>query len=246
MATSDQVLGRVLKTYDTVESTNDTLKELIDEGVPEGTVVVAKRQVTGKGRHGRAWFSPVGGLYCSVLLEPPEREAAPISLLAGIPVVKALRHHGVLAYLRWPNDVHFMEKKIGGILGEGVHRHDRFYAVVGLGINTNIPLPDFPSDLQGEATSVQHEEGLVSNEQFLSYLMQQFDSVYRRYRSGTKDVLFKDYRGLCTTIGKRVQAEVHGRKVVGTAAEVTPRGALVVVDESGVRHEVVDAGLRYV
>jgi len=70
----EQVLGRVVRTYDAVESTNETLKELIDEGVPEGTVVVAKRQVSGRGRHGRAWFSPPGGLYASILLQPPERE----------------------------------------------------------------------------------------------------------------------------------------------------------------------------
>ena len=242
----EQVLGRVVRNYDAVESTNETLKELIDEGVPEGTVVVAKRQVSGKGRHGRAWFSPPGGLYASILLQPPEREAAPISLLAGIPAVKALRHHGVLAYLRWPNDIHFMEKKIGGILGEGVHRREQFYAVVGVGINTNIPLPEFPADLQGKVTSVQHEEGLTSNEQFLIYFLLQFDLLYRRYRSGTRDVLFKDYRGLCTTIGKRVQSEVEGVKVTGTAAEVTPHGALVLLDDTGQRHEVVDASLRYI
>jgi BirA family biotin operon repressor/biotin-[acetyl-CoA-carboxylase] ligase len=242
----EPVLGRHIRAFDAVASTNETLKELLEEEVPEGTVVTAKRQVSGRGRHGRAWHSPAGGLYCSVLLEPPERDAAPIALLAGIPAVKTLRHHGVLAYLRWPNDVHFMERKIAGILGEGVHRRDRFYAIVGVGFNTNIPLTDFPESLRGGVTSLQHEEGLVANEAFLAYFLQQFDLLYRRYRSGTRDALFRDYRGLCTTIGRRVHAEVQGAKVIGTAAEVTPRGSLILLDEAGQRHEVVDASLRYV
>ena len=238
-------MGRVVKTFDVLDSTNEKMKELIDEGVPEGTVVVAKKQVAGKGRHGRAWFSPAGGLYFSVLLQPPERDAAPFSLLTGITAVKALRHHGVLAYLRWPNDVHFMEKKIGGILGEGLHRREQFYAVIGIGMNTNIPLPEFPEALQGEVTSLQHEEGKVSNEDLLRYFLANYDPLYSRYKSGSKAMLFKEYRGLCTTIGKRVRAETKEGAVNGVAADVTPSGALVVVDDSGGRHEVVDSSLRY-
>jgi len=246
MADSGQIMGRVVKTYDVLDSTNEKAKELIDEGVPEGTFVVAKKQVAGKGRHGRAWASPAGGLYLSVLLEPPEKDAAPFALLTGISVVKAIRHYGVLAYLKWPNDVHFMGKKIGGILGEGVHRRDRFFAVIGIGVNTNVSLEDFPEALRGEITSIQHEERKVSHEEFLGYFAPYYDALYNRYKSASRAMLFKEYRGLCTTIGKRVVAETKGGKVTGVAADITTSGALVLVDEAGQRHEVVDAGLRYV
>jgi len=246
MADSGRILGRVVRTYDAVESTNDTLKELLEEGVPEGTVVVAKRQVSGRGRHGRAWFSPPGGLYFSFLLQPPERDAAPFSLLTGMPVVKALRHYGVLAYLRWPNDAHFMEKKVAGILGEGVYRREQFYAVIGIGVNTNVPLTALPEAIQKTATSVQHEERAVNHDEFLQYFLGHCDALYTRYKSGSRAMLFKEYRGLCTTIGKRVEADTGKGKVLGTAVDVALSGALIVLDEAGTRHEVLDADLRYV
>jgi len=102
-------IPREILRFDAVESTNDTAKELLGERAHEGTVVVAERQVAGRGRHGRAWFSPPGGLYCSVVLRPDDTNVPMLNLISGMPVVKALRHWAVLATLKWPNDVVFRD-----------------------------------------------------------------------------------------------------------------------------------------
>ncbi len=239
------LVGHEVLRFDAVESTNDTAKELLGDRAREGTVIVAERQVAGRGRHGRAWFSPPGGLYCSIVLKPADRNVQMLNLASGMPVVKALRHWSVLATLKWPNDVVFRGRKIGGILCEGVFRRDEFWVVAGVGVNTNVPLDRLPEEVRGGATSLKAETGIeVSNDEFLEYMLREFDKVYGASKSGARKVLAKDYMALCTTIRQKVEVTTAEGKVRGTAVEVTPDGALVLVDESGKRVEVADGTVR--
>jgi len=151
-------LGRPLIERDEVDSTNSLLKRLAQEGAPEGTTVVARAQVRGRGQHSRPWFSPPGlGLYLSVLLRPPwdAGDAGLLALLAGLAVAAACDEVGVPAVrLKWPNDVLTGGRKIGGVLVEPVLRGGRLEsAVLGLGINVLHAAEDFPPELRATATS---------------------------------------------------------------------------------------------
>ena len=106
------LVGRTVWHYDVVESTNETAKEILEEDLEEGLVIWADRQSAGRGRQGRAWASPAGGLYASVILRPKETHAWVLGLLVGMPVVKALRHFGVFAGLKYPNDAVYQGRKI--------------------------------------------------------------------------------------------------------------------------------------
>src|SRR5256714_4319478 len=132
-----KVVGRTLWHYDNVESTNETAKELLEEDLEEGLVIWADRQSAGRGRQGRAWASPPGGLYASTILRPKETHAWLLGLLVGMPVVKALRHFGVFAGLKYPNDAVYQDRKIAGILSEGVYRRDTYHVIIGIGVNTH-------------------------------------------------------------------------------------------------------------
>lgn len=241
-----KLVGRTIWHYDAVESTNDTMKELLDVDVPEGLVVWADRQAAGRGRHGRAWASPPGGLYLSVLLKPKEVHAQVLGLLAGMPLVKAIRHSGVFAVLKWPNDAIFQDRKIAGILSEGVYRKDTYYVVVGVGVNTNLDVERLPPDVQKRATSLKREVSLyVANEEFLDYFLEQMDDLYSRYRNTPVPLMMKEYRGACSTVGKRVSVETPKGKVVGRAYDVSPQGALLVLDDQERRHEILDGTVEY-
>ncbi len=240
-----KVVGRSVWHYDAVESTNDTLKELLAPDLEEGLAVWADRQAAGKGRHGRAWASPPGGLYVSVLLRPKEAHAHILGLLAGMPVAKALRHFGVFAGVKWPNDVVFQGKKLAGILSEGVYRGDAYHVIVGIGVNTNLDLERLPPEVQAKATSLKREVRLfVANEEFLDYLLDQLDDLYSRYRNTPLHLMLKEYRGACTTIGKEVEVATDKGRVRGRAVEISPAGALVVVDASGGRHEIAEGSVE--
>ncbi len=241
-----KTVGRTIWHYDAVESTNDALKELLESDAEEGLVVWADRQAAGKGRHGRAWASPPGGLYLSILLRPKEAHAQVLGLLAGMPLVKTLRHFGVFAVLKWPNDAIFQGRKLAGILSEGVYRRDTYHVVLGVGINTNLDLERLPPDVQARATSLKREVNLfVANEECLDYFLEQMDDVYSRYTHTPTPLMMKEYRGACGTVGKRVSVETPKGKLIGKAFDVTPSGALVVLDDHEVRHEVVDGTLEY-
>lgn len=241
-----KTVGRTVWHYDVVESTNETAKELLDGELEEGLVIWADRQAAGKGRHGRAWASPPGGLYVSVVFRPKQIHAQILGLLAGISLIKTMRHFGVFAALKWPNDVIFQGRKLAGILSEGVYRRDRYHVVLGVGINTNLDVERLPPEVRERATSLKREVNLfVANEECLDYLLAQLDDVYSRYRHTPTRLMLKEYRGACGTIGKRVSVETPKGKVVGKAFDVNAEGALIVLDDHDMRHEIADGTVEY-
>lgn len=240
-----KVVGRTVWHFDAVESTNETAKESLEAGLEEGLTVWADRQSAGRGRQGRAWASPPGGLYASVILRPKEAHAWILGLLAGMPVVKALRHFGVFAGLKYPNDAVYQDRKIAGILSEGVYRRDTYHVVLGIGVNTNVDLAQLPPDVQPTATTLKREVSLfVANDEFLDYLLDQIDDLYSRYRNTRLEFLLKDYRGQCTTIGKRVSATTPKGTITGKAYDIAANGALVIMDERNEKHEFVEGTLK--
>lgn len=128
-----------------VDSTNDAAKELAETDAPAGTVVVCREQTAGRGRAGKRWASPPGrGVYLSAIFRPRDlAHPAPLSILAGLGVVRALddRFSGLGPKLKWPNDVIVADRKCGGILAEAAWSEAvPRYLVVGVGINVR-PLP---------------------------------------------------------------------------------------------------------
>jgi BirA family biotin operon repressor/biotin-[acetyl-CoA-carboxylase] ligase len=117
--------------------------------------------------------------------------------------------------------------------------------IVGIGVNTNVDLERLPPDVQGTATTLKREVNLfVANEEFLDYLLHQIDDLYSRYRNTRIEFLIKDYRGQCTTIGKRVAATTPKGTIVGRAYDIGTNGALVIMDDQNVKHEFVDGTLK--
>ncbi len=129
-------------TYASLPSTQHYVKELVAEGLPEGTVVQAIEQRAGKGRHGRKWFSPMGNLYMSVLLRPDcdVAQAGQLAFVAAVAVAAAIdtvldEKHKLS--LKWPNDILIDGKKVCGIL---IEKEADGYAL-GIGVNIMAP-PD--------------------------------------------------------------------------------------------------------
>jgi BirA family biotin operon repressor/biotin-[acetyl-CoA-carboxylase] ligase len=242
MASKSTIPKNILR-FDAVDSTNDKAKELLDQGVEEGTVILAARQAAGRGRYGRAWASPPGGLYFSILLTPKERNAQLLSLLSGLPVVRTLRGFGIEASLKWPNDVLVHGLKICGILCEGVYRHDVYWAIVGIGINVVTDLRRVPQDVQSTATSLRRETGGdIEPESVLVALLKDYDDFYATYVGQGTEQLLAEYRGLCSTLGKSVVIETAKGRMRGNAIDISGAGALVL-DSGGKRTEIFEGAL---
>ncbi|HYF49572.1 MAG TPA: biotin--[acetyl-CoA-carboxylase] ligase [Planctomycetota bacterium] len=161
-------LGKPLHYFQTTRSTNDLALEAARSGAAHGTVFIADQQTGGRGRSGRSWHSaPNRGLLLSVIVRP--REIAPadlgwIPLLAGLSVARAVQSCcGLAATIKWPNDVVIPAdhapgwRKLGGILCESSltpGAPEQSFAVIGIGLNVNHTLEDFPPQPKAPPTSV--------------------------------------------------------------------------------------------
>lgn len=206
--------------YDRVASTQTLAKALLKEGMGEGTVVLASCQSSGRGRHGRSWISPPGGLYASLI--SPKRSL--LSFRAGIAVAETLRTIGVDVSLKWPNDVLAGERKIAGILIEAIEDS----AVVGIGVNIDTaPVPD--------ASSIAIETGVcIGAEGLLGLILERF------FSSLPERKVLERYRELCTTLGHSVKVTIGKDVVEGVAVGVDRQGRLLV--ENGEGRHVVSSG----
>ncbi len=180
-------IGRDIRRYVSVPSTNDTARELARAGAGHGTVVVAREQTRGRGTKGRAWSSPAGlGLYASFILKPGDspqmRAALPLlPLAAGLAAADAVfTASGVEARLKWPNDLVHAKLKLAGILSEASFRGGApAFAVVGVGINVNQEGADFGGELAGMATSLRLITGRThDSERLLGALCLSLESWY--------------------------------------------------------------------
>jgi BirA family biotin operon repressor/biotin-[acetyl-CoA-carboxylase] ligase len=231
-------VGRELCCYEQIGSTNDRAKELAEEGAEHGTVVVAESQTAGRGRRGRAWVSPPGrNLYFSVVLRPELRpaEASELTLVASLAVCDALRHAGVDAGIKWPNDLLASGKKIAGILTELAAEPDRVHwVVVGVGVNVNARVEDFPEELRSEATSVLLERGTPAPRAlFTAACLTALEGWVDRHADEGFEAVRAAWRERSVTLGREVLVRMDGRELRGVAEDIDEQGALVVRGPGG-------------
>lgn len=235
-----RVVGRRILVYPAVASTNTVASELGEGGEPEGAVVVAETQTAGRGRMGRPWVSPPNkGLWTSILLRPPvsPSEASLLSQLAAVSLAEAVAEvdPAVVPRIKWPNDLLLGDRKAAGILvevkteGERVH-----YAVVGIGVNINQTLADFPEALQRSATSLSLASGKpVSRLQVARALYRHLDVWYLRFLEEGSEAPLHRLMALSGTVGKWVQVETGREEFEAFAEAINRDGSLRVRLPSG-------------
>jgi BirA family biotin operon repressor/biotin-[acetyl-CoA-carboxylase] ligase len=203
--------------FNEVASTNQVAKQYLEDG----TIIVADVQTSGRGRHSRAWHSPAGGLWCSLVVR---HEPAPVlNLAAALAVSKALEFFGLETQLKWPNDVHIANKKICGILSET----EGEFMIIGVGVNLNNQ--EFPETVPG--TSYVAETGKkIDRMVFLEKFVEIFNDISK------KDFL-GEYRRYSSTIGSAVTIKDE-RELTGTAEDVDEKGRLILKLENGKKMKI--------
>jgi BirA family biotin operon repressor/biotin-[acetyl-CoA-carboxylase] ligase len=148
-----------MEKFKTISSTNQKAKELAQNGAGPWTVIVAEKQTQGRGKKKSPWYSPLGGLYFSVILPKSNIEdLQTLTILAAFIVTKTLKENfGLEPLIKLPNDVLLHGKKIAGILTENVVGREVRSSVMGIGLNTNIE--SFPRELEKTSTSLKMELG---------------------------------------------------------------------------------------
>ena len=230
---TDWVAKEVLY-FDTIDSTNTKAQELAEKGYPSGTLVVADKQESGKGRRGRSWVSPSGtGIFMTLMIKPDinPNNASMLTLVAALAVAKAITSvTGEEAMIKWPNDIVVNGKKVCGILTEMNAQFDYInHIVVGIGINVHNE--SFPEEISQMASSLMIEAGgkRFHRAQIIAETMSYFEQYYDTFLK-TQDLsaLVREYDKLLVNRNKSVRVLDPKEPFDGKAMGITPKGELIV------------------
>lgn len=231
-----------------VGSTQEIARGLIRQGASEGTLVLAERQSEGKGRMGRSWASPPGGVWLSLILKPRFKppETLRLPLLTGLAVAEAIRKAaGIETSLKWPNDVLLGGKKVGGVLCELDAETDRVnYVILGIGVNVNNELPE---ELKEMATSVKQELGReLSRAEIIRCLLIELESLYQRLEQEGFEPIREAWKERSSVLGLPVMVKSLDEVTQGEAMDIDLYGALLLRKPDGTQVKVIagDVSLR--
>ena len=229
--------------YDEIGSTNDVASALAQREAPEGTVVAADAQSSGRGRLGRSWASPPGaGLYVSLILRPAPRAVSLLTIGAGVALADGVEAgSGLRVGLKWPNDLVVGRRKVGGILTEAISLAagatlpreqsrgpivDR--VIVGFGIN--LLTAAYPPDIEARATSIERELGRPPDRGVvLAECLSAFASTYRALQQGHAERVLAAWRARAARhLGRHVEWDSEAGVMSGVAQDIDATGALLV------------------
>ena len=240
-----EYVGKNLYIYKEVSSTNTVAKFLSKNNAENGTVVISEKQTGAKGRSGKSWESPLGGVWLSIIVNPiVDYSKLPlITLATGVAVAKTLERVGVEnPEIKWPNDIMINGKKVCGILTEAVTKFNRIESVIiGVGIDANLSVTDFPEELQEGTTTLKEELHKEGNENLLiKIFFEEFEKINELFNSKEYEAILKEWRKRSYSIGKIVEVRepfntYYDAYVLGISKE----GALVVEKIDGTLEKVI-------
>jgi len=221
-------------------------KQEAQRGATEGTVVIADEQTAGRGRMKRSWLSPKGNIALSIILYPTITSLPYLIMLASLAVADAIEAvTGLKTQLKWPNDVLINGRKVGGILIEGEVRGRKLdYAIIGIGVNTNLN-PSHFAELLPVATSLGDElGGEISRLAIIQRLLVKVERLYLALPSA--ETIYQPWRDRLVTLGRQVEVSWGRTRYQGIAESVALDGSLLLRHPDGSLSRVVagDVSLR--
>jgi len=228
-------------------STMDFAREALEFGKYFRAVIVAEEQVRGRGRKGRKWVSPRGGLWTTIVTPIPRDKLELTSIIAGLAVTVSLKElYDLNVQLKWPNDIIYLGFKLGGILVENLIYDDEIISLVGIGINCNNSSLDL--GVKGTISLREILGRRVSRKEILEKIVVNLERFLREY---TAFEIIEAYKRYCFSLGRKVKIKVNEEIIEGIVCDITNKGGLIVrtsrKDEVIVNHgDVIEhEGVKY-
>ncbi len=249
----DAIIGRQLEFLKSTVSTNADAFRLAEDGAIQGTVVLADSQTGGKGRRGRVWSSPAGvNLYCSVVLRPAimPHEAPQLTFLSAVAAARAIEGTTKLApEIKWPNDLLISGKKIAGLLNEMSAETDGInFVILGIGVNLNMTMDQFPEDLRQPATSLLLESGVrVDRSHFAGVMLRELDRLYADFLLHGFGPIREEWQRRCNANGRQVLVTDSGTECTGGRfIGIDLDGALLLRSDDNILHRITCGDVRVI
>ena len=238
-------IGKELYIYKEVKSTNTVAKFLSMHNVKNGTVVISEKQTEAKGRSGKTWESPLGGVWLSIILKPnvDQSKFPLITLATGVAVAKTLEKVGVEnPEIKWPNDIMINGKKVCGILTEAVAKFNTVEnVIIGVGIDANLDASQLPKELQPGTTTLKEELKREGNDNTLIRIfLEEFEKISEIFNNEGYEDILKEWRKRSYSIGKIVEVrEPFNTYYDGYVIGISKEGALIVEKIDGTLKKVI-------
>ena len=238
-------IGQNLFVFNEVKSTNTVAKFLAMNDVENGSVVISEKQTDAKGRSGKSWESPLGGVWLSIILKPNiDFAKLPLLTLAtGVAVAKAIEKTGIKnVEIKWPNDIILHGKKVSGILTEAMTNFNTIdNVIIGVGIDANVNLSDFPEELQNGTTTLANELGRKEDENILiKYFLEEFEKITELFNHEGYEEILKEWRKRSYSVGKIVEVrEPFNKNYDAYVVGINKEGALIVEKIDGTLEKVI-------
>lgn len=232
------------------DSSNSELMRRLRQQQPEsGSVLLTEYQSAGRGRRGKQWVSPLGGsLYLSLLwrFSGGLMALSGLGIVIGIAMARAVERIGLSgAMLKWPNDLHYQDRKLGGVLIELEGESDGPTDVV-MGVGLNVSLADQGGEIDQPWTALdQHLQRVPSRNRLAAALLEALIPLLDRFEAGGLPALMVEWEALDRVRDQSVVIHQEGRQRVGVARGIDAMGALQVESSGKIeRHYSGDVSLR--
>jgi len=236
-----RVIGQQAYYFDSIDSTQNQALKMADDPANNGTVIIAAKQTGGKGRAGRKWISPKGGIWLSIILQPK----FDISITTLFPIASALALSNALEKtlkispeLKWPNDLTIKGKKIAGMLVDASLESNRIENIVlGVGINFDIDVKQIEKILKGSpnfygVTSLCEQKNKVKPIQLVQTFFVELEKICDLLNTKQTKKIISEWTKRSSTIGKKVELDTRDGKIKGKAIKIDDDGALLVSDNN--------------
>jgi len=234
-----KIIGQRAYYFDLIDSTQNQALKMADEPANNGTVIIAAKQTGGKGRSGRKWISPKGGIWLSIILQPK----FDISITTLFPIASALALSNALEKtlkispeLKWPNDLTIKGKKIAGMLVDASLESNRIEnMVLGVGINFDVDSKQIEKTLKGSpnfygVASLSEQKKKIKPIQLVQTFLVELEKIYDLLNTKQTKKIISEWTKRSSTIGKNVVLDTRDGKIKGKALKIDEDGALVVSD----------------
>ena len=244
------IIGKNIIHFDDIDSTNIKAKELAQKDIEDGSIIISEKQTLGSGRFNRKWFSPLGGLWFTLVLRPniPPTEAPKITQIAAASIYKTLRDFNINTTIKWPNDILLNDKKLCGILAEMKCDMDRVhYLILGIGMNINIDENAFDESVKSIATSLKLEYNRqFERREILAGFLNHFETLYNKF---VYNFDLSETISICrehsNIFGKQAKLITYNTEEIVTCISLSDGGDLIVKDSNGNEKSVLAGEISF-
>jgi len=239
-----KLIGQQAYYFDSIDSTQNQALKMADDPANNGAIIIAAKQTGGKGRSGRKWISPKGGIWFSIILQPK----FDISITTLFPIASALalsnaieKTFKISPELKWPNDVTIKGKKVAGILVDASLESNRIESMVlGVGINFDVDVKQIEKTLKGSpnfygVASLSEQKKKVKPIQLAQVFLIELEKIYGLLNTKQTKKIISEWTKRSSTIGKNVELDTREGKIKGKAIKIDEDGALVLDNDKNNR-----------